>query len=132
MTGFYIVLLFILIGAFFVGFVIVLSRFFHPRKKYPEKYIPYECGEVPVGEAWIQFNNRFYIVALIFLIFDVEVMFLYPWAVVFDDMGMVAFVEMLIFIVILLVGFAYVWVKGDIDWLKPSPRLEHLAKKKGE
>lgn len=132
MTGFYIVLLFILMGALFVGFVIVLSRFFHPRKNLPEKYIPYECGELPVGDAWIQFNNRFYIVALIFLIFDVEVMFLYPWAVVFDAMGMVAFVEMLIFIVILLVGFAYVWVKGDIDWLKPSPRLEHLAKKKGE
>ena len=131
MTGFYIVLLFILIGVFMVAFVILLSRFFQPRKEYPEKYIPYECGELPVGDAWIQFNNRFYIVALIFLIFDVEVMFLYPWAVVFDDMGMIAFVEMLIFIVILLVGFAYVWVKGDIDWIKPEPRLEHLAKKKG-
>jgi len=59
-------------------------------------------------------------------------MFLYPWAVVFDDIGMVAFVEMLIFIVILLVGYAYVWVKGDIDWIKPQPKLEHLAKKKGE
>lgn len=132
MTGFYIVLLFILMGVLFVGFVIILSRFFHPKKSYPEKYIPYECGELPVGDAWIQFNNRFYIVALIFLIFDVEVMFLYPWAVVFDAMGMVAFVEMLIFIIVLFVGFAYVWVKGDIDWLKPSPRLEHLAKKKGE
>jgi len=132
MTGFYIVLLFILIGGFLVAFTIVLSSLLHPKKDYPDKYTTYECGEVPIGEAWIQFNNRFYIVALIFIIFDVEVMFLYPWAVVFDDLGMVAFVEMLIFIVILLVGFAYVWVKGDIDWIKPQPKLEHLAKKKGE
>ena len=132
MTGFYIVLLFILIGGFLVGFTIVLSSFLHPKKDYPDKYTTYECGEVPIGDAWIQFNNRFYIVALMFLIFDVEVMFLYPWAVVFDDIGMVAFVEMLIFIVILLVGYAYVWVKGDIDWIKPQPKLEHLAKKKGE
>jgi len=132
MIGFYTVLLFILTGAFLVSFTVTLSHFFAPTKTYPEKYIPYECGELPQGEAWIQFNNRFYIVALIFLIFDVEVMFLYPWAVVFNDMGLLAFIEMLIFIVILLVGFAYVWVKGDIDWIKPQPRLEHLAKGKGE
>ncbi len=132
MTGFYTVLLFILTGVVLVIFIMILSHFFAPKKSSPEKYIPYECGELPQGDAWIQFNNRFYIVALIFLIFDVEVIFLYPWAVVFNDMGLVAFVEMLIFIVILLVGFAYVWVKGDLDWIKPKPRLEHLAKGKGE
>ena len=132
MIGFYTVLLFILTGAFLVSFTVALSRFLAPRKSYPEKYIPYECGELPQGEAWIQFNNRFYIVALVFLIFDVEVIFLYPWAVVFNDMGLLAFVEMLIFIIILLVGYAYVWVKGDLDWIKPKPRLEHLAKAKGE
>ncbi len=132
MVGFYTVLLFIFTGAFLVSFTVALSRFFAPTKKSPEKLIPYECGELPQGDAWIQFNNRFYIVALIFLIFDVEVLFLFPWAVVFNDMGLLAFVEMFIFIVILLVGYAYVWVKGDLDWIKPKPRLEHLAKGKGE
>lgn len=132
MVGFYTVLLFILTGAFLVTFVVALSHFLAPSKSSPEKYIPYECGELPQGEAWIQFNNRFYIVALIFLIFDVEVIFMYPWAVVFNDMGLLAFIEITIFIVILLVGFAYVWVKGDLDWIKPKPRLEHLAKAKGE
>ncbi len=132
MIGFYTVLLFILTGAFLVSFTVALSRFLAPTKDYPEKHIPYECGELPQGEAWIQFNNRFYIVALIFLIFDVEVIFMYPWAVVFNDMGLLAFIEMFIFIFILLVGLAYVWVKGDLDWIKPKPRLEHLAKAKGE
>ena len=132
MIGFYTVLLFILTGAFLVSFTVALSRFLAPRKDYPEKHIPYECGELPQGEAWIQFNNRFYIVALIFLIFDVEVIFMYPWAVVFNDMGLLAYIEVLIFIIILLVGFAYVWAKGDLDWIKPKPRLEHLAKAKGE
>jgi len=131
MVAFYIVLLFLLIGMLIVGITLVVSRILQPRKSYPEKYIPYECGELPQGQAWIQFNNRFYVIALIFLIFDVEILFMFPWAVVFDTFGMLAFVEMLIFIVILLVGLAYVWVKGDLEWVKPKPKLAHLAKKKG-
>ena len=134
MIGFYIVLLFIITGSLLVGVALLVSRILQPRKSYPQKYIPYECGELPKGEAWIQFNNRFYVIALIFIIFDVEVLFLFPWGVVFDKLGMVAFVEMMIFIAILLVGLAYVWAKSDLNWIKPNPQLAHLAKpkKKGE
>ena len=83
----------------------------------------YECGEVPEGSAWVKFNVRFYVIALIFIIFDVEVIFLFPWAVVFQELsnnglGLLAFIEMFIFVLILIVGFAYVWVKGDLDWVK--------------
>ena len=131
MVAFYIVLLFFLIGMLVVGITLAISRILQSRKAYPQKYNPYECGELPQGEAWIQFNNRFYIIALIFLIFDVEILFMFPWAVVFDKFGMLAFIEMLIFIVILLVGLAYVWAKGDLEWVKPKPKLAHLAKKKG-
>jgi NADH-quinone oxidoreductase subunit A len=131
MAGFYLALLFFLVGFIIVGITLVVSGVLHPKKDYPEKYIPYECGELPVGKAWIRFNNHFYIFAIIFIIFDVEVLFMFPWAVVFDHFGMLAFVEMLIFIAILLVGLAYVWAKGDLSWVKPRPHLEHLAKKKG-
>ena len=86
-----------------------------------EKFIPYECGEDPVGDTRIKFNTRFYVIALIFLIFDVEVVFLFPWAVVFRGIGVLAFVEMLIFIVVLLVGLAYVWAKGDLEWIRFDP-----------
>lgn len=67
---------------------------------------------------WVQFNIRFYVIALIFLIFDVEVVFLFPWAVVFKELGWLAFIEMGIFLIILLVGLAYVWKKADLDWVK--------------
>ena len=131
MSGFYIVFLFLLIGFFLVAVTLLISRIIQPRKFYKDKYLPYECGEVPVVESWIRFNSRFYIIALIFIIFDVEVVFLFPWAVVFKSIGMVAFVEMFIFIAILLVGLAYVWLKGDLDWIKPQPKLTHLPKEKG-
>ncbi|MGD9900235.1 MAG: NADH-quinone oxidoreductase subunit A [Calditrichaceae bacterium] len=131
MTGFYIALVFLVVGALLVSVTVLLSRILAPKKFYPDKHTVYECGELPVGDSWIQFNNRFYIIALIFIIFDVEVVFLFPWAVVFESIGMLAFVEMLIFIAILLVGLAYVWVKGDLDWIKPRPTFAHLPKKKG-
>ena len=72
-----------------------------------------------MGNSWIQFNIRFYVIALIFIIFDVEVVFMVPWAVVFKELGTFAYVEMVIFIVILLVGLAYAWRKGDLEWDKP-------------
>lgn len=132
MNGFYIALIFFVTGLILVGVTILISRLIQPRKDYPQKYLTYECGELPIGKAWIRFNNRFYIIALIFIIFDVEIIFMYPWAVVFNKIGMVAFVEMFIFIVVLLVGLAYVWTKGDLQWVKPRPRLEHLPKAKGK
>ena len=100
-----------------------------------DKLISYECGELPEGSAWVKFNIRFYIIALIFIIFDVEVIFMFPWAVVFQDLGLLAFVEMMLFLSILLVGFAYVWVKSDLDWVKMKlkyayGRYGHLKKNK--
>ncbi|NIO15468.1 MAG: NAD(P)H-quinone oxidoreductase subunit 3 [Deltaproteobacteria bacterium] len=118
------VLVFIILAAFTVTVMLLLSRLIHPRKENPVKRQTYECGEVPFGQSWIQFNIRFYVVALIFIIFDVEVALLYPWAVVFKKLGMVAFVEAFIFIVILLVGLAYLWREGDLDWVRLLPADE--------
>jgi NADH-quinone oxidoreductase subunit A len=102
-----------------------------PSNKTKDKLEIFECGEDPEGSAWLKFNMRFYIIALIFLIFDVEVVFLFPWAVVFKDLGMLAMVEMAIFLIILSVGLAYVWVKSDLEWVKrkvkyASGRYENL------
>jgi len=110
--------IFLFIGVFFVSLAIIFSRLLHPRKETPEKYTTYECGEEPVGESWIRFNNRFYIIALVFIIFDIEIVFLFPWAMVYKKIGMIAFIDMLIFVAILLVGFAYAWAKGDLEWVK--------------
>ena len=114
------VFIFLLVGIFMVSFTLLLSKLVHPRKITKEKMIAYECGEDPVGETWIRFNNRFYVIALIFIIFDIEVVFLFPWAVAFTKIGnnFLAFADMMIFLAILLVGFAYVWVKGDLEWVK--------------
>ena len=103
---------------------LVIQYFISPRhNKGGEKLVSYECGEVPEGSAWIKFNIRFYIIALIFIIFDVEVVFLFPWAAVYQDFiasgnGALVLFEMLIFVLILLLGFAYAWIKGDLDWVK--------------
>ena len=112
------VLLFLVVGCIFVAFNLVLSRLLQTRLFTEEKYIPYECGEDPIGDTRIKFNARFYIIALIFLVFDVEIVFLFPWGVVFRQIGLLAFIEILIFISILLVGLAYVWAKGDLEWIR--------------
>jgi len=105
---------------------LTLQRFVSPRKPMKTKGMVYECGEVPIGGAWFNFNPRFYIIALIFVIFDVEIAFTYPIGVVYrkwmsgDGAGhwAVALVELAAFVLILLVGLAYVWRKGDLDWIK--------------
>jgi len=112
------VFVFILLGAVTVALMLGISRLIQPRNPTPVKLSTYECGEVPFGSSWVQFNIRFYVVALIFLIFDVEVALLYPWAVVFKRLGLLAFVEAFIFIVILLAGLAYLWKEGDLDWVR--------------
>ena len=115
------VLVFMVVALLFVVISLVLAWLIRPRGRYSvEKFLPYECGENPQGSAWIQFNIRFYVFALIFIIFDVEIIFLLPWAVVFKNLGAFAFVEGLIFIAILVVGLAYVWRKGDLAWVKPE------------
>jgi len=101
-----------------VAVPLFISWLVAPSNKTREKLQTYECGEVVDGSAWLQFNIRFYVIALIFLIFDVEVVFLFPWAVVFKELGLLALIEMGIFLLILVVGLAYVWVKADLDWVK--------------
>jgi NADH-quinone oxidoreductase subunit A len=124
--GFASVLMFFVVGFVFLALVLLLSRLIQATgKPGRDKYIPYECGEVPEGSAWIRFNIRFYVVALIFIIFDVEIVFLLPWAVVFKRLGAFAYIEGLIFIGILVVGLAYVWKKGDLEWVKAED-LEDL------
>jgi NADH:ubiquinone oxidoreductase subunit 3 (subunit A) len=108
-----------------VGFLVVnlvLWWVIRPKRHSEEKLTTYECGENPQGSAWIQFNIRFYVFALIFIVFDVEAVFLLPWAVVFRQLGMLAFLEGLVFIAILVVALAYVWRKGDLEWVRAEDR----------
>jgi NADH-quinone oxidoreductase subunit A len=103
-------------------FMLVLWKLLRPARRSEEKLTTYECGEEPVGNAWIQFNIRFYVFALIFVVFDVEAVFLLPWATVFRELGLVAYLEGLVFIAILVVALAYVWRKGDLAWVRPEDR----------
>jgi NADH:ubiquinone oxidoreductase subunit 3 (subunit A) len=93
-----------------------------PARFSEEKLTTYECGEDPQGNAWIQFNVRFYVFALIFIVFDVEAVFLVPWAVVFRELGVLAFIEGVVFISILVIALAYVWRKGDLEWARLEDR----------
>ena len=129
------VAIFIVLAIILLIAPLVIQSLISPKfNKGGDKLEIYECGELPEGSAWVQFNIRFYIIALIFIIFDVEVVFLFPWAVVFKDIGLLAFVEVMIFLSILIVGFVYVWMKGDLDWVKmklkyASGRYSHLESK---
>ena len=114
------VLAFIVVALGFLVVNLIVWKVLRPSRFSEEKLTTYECGENPTGSAWVQFNIRFYVFALIFIIFDVESVFLLPWAVVFREMGMLAFVEGLVFIGILLVALAYVWRKGDLEWVRPE------------
>ncbi|MCH7622657.1 MAG: NADH-quinone oxidoreductase subunit A [Nitrospinae bacterium] len=95
---------------------LLVSKLVHPQKITEEKMIAYECGEDPVGGAWIRFNNRFYIIALIFIIFDIEVVFMYPWAVALDQLQLFGLLEMIAFIAILGVAYVYIWGRGGLEW----------------
>lgn len=111
----------ILVLAFVVsGFLITmlfLSSVLGPKHRTVTKQLPFECGSVTVGDIRTQrFNVRFYLVAMLFILFDIEVIFMYPWAVVFRELGWVGFVEMLTFVMVLAVGLVYVWRKGVLDW----------------
>jgi NADH-quinone oxidoreductase subunit A len=116
------VLVFLGLGVAFALFTLLLSKLIAPFRPGAEKQSIYECGERPVGSPWIKFNVRFYVVALIFVIFDVEIVLLYPWATIYKQMGVVSFVYLLIFLVSLLEALAYVWKKGDLEWVRPEVR----------
>ncbi|MBE0566641.1 MAG: NADH-quinone oxidoreductase subunit A [Krumholzibacteria bacterium] len=118
------VLVFVLVGFAFAGLALGVAKLLRPSAPNPNKLTTYECGELPRGSSWVRFNVRFYLIALFFIVFDVEIIFLFPWAVVFKQLypvpglGAVVFWEMVIFLSILSLGLAYVWVKGDLDWVK--------------
>ena len=110
------VLAFIVSGAVLVVLILLVSALVNPRHLTPEKLSPYECGIVPVGDSWHPFAVRYYIFALLFLIFDVESVFLFPWAIRFRALGAAGFIEMLLFILVLAVGLVYAWRKGALKW----------------
>ncbi len=123
------VLVFFLLAFVLCGFMLGLGLLLRPANPTPGKLSTYECGEPPSGPAWINFNMRFYLIALVFVIFDVELAFVYPVVAVFREwvgrgQGAFALAEIVLFVGILAVGLVYVWVKGDLEWLKRLP-AEH-------
>jgi NADH-quinone oxidoreductase subunit A len=113
------VAVFVIVGLLFPLVLFVVSSLLRPSKFEPEKYTTYECSIPPTGDARIQHNVQYYLFAIIFIVFDVELVFLYPWAVVFTNpaLGVLPFIEMMLFIGVLVVGLAYAWKKGALEWL---------------
>lgn len=123
------VLVFTLLGIGLCAIHLALGRLLRPHNPEARKLTTYECGEPPTGGAWINFNLRFYLIALVFVIFDIEIAFIYPVAVGFRDwvlkgQGLFALTEILLFLGILAVGLVYVWVKKDLEWIKRVPQAE--------
>jgi NADH-quinone oxidoreductase subunit A len=123
-------LIFIIIGLVFVAVGLLVAKILRPHNPTAEKTMPYECGEDPIGPQWMRFNIRFYVVALIFILFDVELVLLFPWALIYERLGMYAYLAGAIFIVILFLADFYLWAKGDLEWIRPQaniPRLDNLV-----
>ena len=116
MQGWLSIILMIVLGLMFAVPSVVLSKFLGPKKPTPEKLAPYECGMPPVGNAHERMSVKFYLVAMIFLLFDIEVAFLYPWAMALRDLGWPGLVQVVMFMLLLLSGYVYVWRKGALDW----------------
>src|ERR687897_171595 len=116
MQGWLSILIMIALGATFALISVVLSSVLGPKKPTPEKLAPYECGMPAVGDARERQSVKFYLVAMIFLLFDIEVAFLYPWAMALTDLGWVGLFQIVTFFLILLVGYIYFWRKGILDW----------------
>jgi NADH-quinone oxidoreductase subunit A len=110
------VVVFTLVGIAFVLVTLVFSRLVRPYAPTKEKLQTYECGVAPTGDAWGQFNAHYYLFALLFVVFDVEAAFLFPWAVAFRKIGPYAVAEMLLFVVLLGLGLAYAWRRGALEW----------------
>ena len=105
-------------GMVFAG--LLIGKIIRPTQPHPEKSTPYECGEPAIGGSWVQFDLRFYTVALVFIVFDVEIALLWPWAVVFKSMGAPAFWAFLVFFALIAVPFLYEWKAGYLDWVRAS------------
>jgi len=139
------ILVFLLVGVLFLVLNLAVGRLIRPNRPNADKGAIYECGEPSIGSAWIQFDLRFYVVALLFVVFDVEMAFFFPWAVVFGNvtqlahgnaigaegmtadspaaaqqLAQIAFCDILVFFGILLVGFAYLWKRGDLEWVRST------------
>ena len=126
------ILIFLITGIILVSLIFFVNRLIAPNHPNSEKQTSYECGEEPVGSAWLPFNSRFYVIALVFLLFEVDMVFVFPWATVFGNhyinsfeprWSVLALVEMFLFLGVLILGLVYVWVKGDLDWIKPKPTV---------
>ncbi|MGB8510481.1 MAG: NADH-quinone oxidoreductase subunit A [Pyrinomonadaceae bacterium] len=130
LTAYVPILLMFLVAVGFAGGNVLLSQFVGQRKATRTKTMPYECGKDPVGSARERFSVKFYLIAMIFILFDIELIFMMPWAVVFkkltleDGLGQLAYVEMMLFVALLLVGYIYVWKKGLFEW---GERARHEA-----
>lgn len=110
------ILLFLLVGLAVGVAPVVLGSLLGPRKPDPEKYSPYECGFEAFEDARMKFDVRYYLVAILFILFDLEIAFLFPWAVVINEIGLAGFLAMMVFLGILTVGFVYEWMKGALEW----------------
>jgi NADH-quinone oxidoreductase subunit A len=109
--------LFILVGIAFAGGTFAVAGLIRPSNPNPIKLEPYECGVPSIGDARDRFHIRYYVLAMLYLVFDLEVVFLYPWAVQYDKLGLFGLMEMVVFVAILLVGYFYAWKKGALDWV---------------
>jgi NADH-quinone oxidoreductase subunit A len=110
----------LLMGAGFAAVGMLASQYLGPRNPTAEKAAPYECGVPPVGDARERQSVKFYLVAMIFLLFDIEVAFVYPWAMALRDLGWIGFFQIVVFFSLLLTGYVYVWRKGVLDWNRPE------------
>lgn len=136
LSEFGIVLLFIVGGAVFLSVTFLVSKILRPHKPNPDKLSTYESGEEAIGSAWPQFNIRFYVIALMFILFEVELIFLFPWATVFTDKelmeqtnnvwGWFTLIEVATFVVILALGLAYAWAKGYFDWMEGKQEIPSI------
>jgi NADH-quinone oxidoreductase subunit A len=115
MSGYLPILVIILVSAFLGGAIIVLSTVLSWRNPTKVKLMPYECGMDPIGDARSRFSVRFFLIGMLFIVFDIELIFLFPWAAIYSELLMFGFIEMLIFVLVLLVGLAYVWKKGALQ-----------------
>ena len=109
--------IFTLVAIVFPLLPILLAKIVAPKKPSPIKNATYECGMETIGETWVQFRVQYYLYALLFVIFDIETIFVYPWAVAFNQLGLFAFIEMIVFLAILTGGWAYAWKKGILEWI---------------
>ncbi len=107
---------------------LVIGRLLRTRLPHPEKAASYECGEPAIGTSWVQFDLRFYVVALVFLIFDIEIALFYPWAVVYASAGVAALWDMLFFFGVIVVGFLYLWRFGYLDWVRATGVGKHESR----